>query len=236
MRYILTILLAAALALLARSQTKGFTLSKISPVVSLGQSSPFTPEIAHILDQPFHFLAAGGSCYAFESADHQYVLKFFKFHHLRPTKLQRVFSSIQYAYTQFRAETGLVYLHLQPTADHHPITIIDPTHIAHTLDLAATSCFIQRKAELAYPYISKLEPEKAQAACQQIIDLIQLIHARGFDDVDPNIETNFGFIDGQAVKIDVGPFIPATAETQFPNSKHIKALQKFSAWMKAHDI
>src|SRR5258705_119780 len=73
-------------------QPSGFQLLKIPistparpewAVPPLPSSSPLLPLINTALSQPYTFLSFGGQCYAFLSQDGQYVIKFFKMHHLQ---------------------------------------------------------------------------------------------------------------------------------------------------------
>lgn len=50
-----------------------------------------TNQIANALNQPFYYLSCGAQCYAFASKDGEYVLKVFKFHHLRPSPFSLFF-------------------------------------------------------------------------------------------------------------------------------------------------
>src|ERR1700722_4859365 len=50
--------------------------------------------LASILSQKFHYLGKGAQSYVFSSADHQYVLKFFKFKHLKPNWLTDILPAI----------------------------------------------------------------------------------------------------------------------------------------------
>ena len=44
-------------------------------------------QLGRILDQKFTYIGKGAQCYAFASADQQYVLKFFKFNGCRSDKV-----------------------------------------------------------------------------------------------------------------------------------------------------
>jgi len=51
-------------------------------------------ELAQILNQKFSYIGKGAQCYAFVSDDQLYVLKFFKFKHLKPNLLVDLIPSI----------------------------------------------------------------------------------------------------------------------------------------------
>lgn len=98
-------------------------------------------EVSQILNQPFTYLGKGAQSYAFASQDGKYVIKFFKFKHLRPSffvdilppigflnvykekqsarktrKLFGVFRSYKLAYDTDRDDSGLIYIQLNTHA------------------------------------------------------------------------------------------------------------------------
>ncbi len=71
-------------------QHGGFCLSKV--LSDLKDEFPSahvlpSPEIQALLDQPFHFIGSGGTCFAFLGADQKTVLKLFKHQHLTSQSL-----------------------------------------------------------------------------------------------------------------------------------------------------
>ncbi len=84
----LGLLLFIAVGYLCRSQTAGFTPSKIDASAFLATPQPLwhTPEqdASPLLGQPFRFLGAGAQTYAFQSEDGKTVLKFIKQSHRKP--------------------------------------------------------------------------------------------------------------------------------------------------------
>jgi hypothetical protein len=94
-------------------------------------------EVDSILNQPFNYVGKGAQSYVFASKDGKYVIKFFKFRHLRPSwiidalpewdflkdyreknrerknrLIMVVFSGYKLAYDELRNQSGIVYLHL----------------------------------------------------------------------------------------------------------------------------
>lgn len=193
-------------------------------------------DFERIVSQKFHYLGCGGQCFAFVSEDDQYVIKFFK-HKIRkpmssfllkslPTpfetirtrklgkilsKLDRDFGSYKLAYEELPQETGLLYIHLNKTKGlNRQITLYDKLNIAHQIDLDGIEFILQKKADMAYPYLAHLVQEnklkQAQAAIDSLVDVIVSRCHKGIFDEDAKIHRNFGFIQGQAVVIDVGRF------------------------------
>ncbi|MDN3506483.1 MAG: hypothetical protein P0S96_04565 [Simkaniaceae bacterium] len=219
-------------------QTKGFRLQKIQAELPHNPDwETALPEdcdlqrLQNILSTPFYYLNSGGESYAFVSKDDQYVLKFFKLHHMRPKnledaflpsplrtkyqllrtkKLTTLFSSCKLAYEKFRKGSGLVYLHLNAT-DHlkTKLTFYDAIGALHTLDLDSVPFALQEKAALAYPTITALaEAKELEAAKHRLSSLIELIKTRcqaGLSDHDPRAR-NFGFIGEEAIEFDLGSF------------------------------
>lgn len=204
-------------------ETDGFTIAKIRP------SHAFHPEWevgggslpSDILKQPFYYLDSGGQCFAFLSADGQYVLKFFKNHFRsvfplsakkqakREKKLLRDFTSYTIAFQELREECGLLYLHINPTEHlQKRVSIVDKLGIQHELSLDQHAFILQKRADLVYPYFERLiqrgEKEEARAAISALVALIADRCQKGIFDEDARIHRNFGFIDKQAILIDVG--------------------------------
>lgn len=207
--------------------------------------------IEQILSQPFTYLAGGGSCYVFESRDGKYVLKLFKHHHLDPLpwlqrfpipsgvrnalekrekKRERIFASCKSAFEQMRDLTGLVFVQLNKQKKiHTPLLLIDKLGIQYEIPSHEVEFLLQKKAEMAYSHIDRLmmkqDLEGAREALVQLSSLMHEVARRGFKDLDPNVETNFGFVENQAVKIDVGPFVPGVTK---------RPANRLKKWLKIH--
>ncbi len=187
-----------------------------------------------IFDQKFSYLASGGQAYAFVSADGKYVIKFFKHHLRRlpfwlkilplpenlavrrdGTKAKRLrkflrdFTSYKLSYEQLPKETGVLYVHLNKTDTlKTKVQIIDKLKIEHTIDLDGIEFVVQKRADLVFPYLAKLiengEIERSKRCIRSILDLVENRCAKGIYDEDPRLHRNFGFVDDQAIVIDVG--------------------------------
>lgn len=191
---------------------------------------------ASILQNKFYYFARGLQSFVFISADQKYVLKLFNNQHQRAItwlsylpsfdsidpwkkkqleihsqKLKKTFESYAIAYTDLKAETGLIYLHLFKTACfHHPLTLVDNLGIEHQMDPDQMGFLIQKKALLAYPsldvWIAQGQIEEAKAGLRNLIQGFITLSQKGIRDSDPLIRTNVGFLDSQPLFIDVGPF------------------------------
>lgn len=218
-------------------KTGGFTVATIDTQIPYSerwetQSLPFDEEenIRQILSQPFHFLAQGGQSYAFLSHDQKTVLKLFKLNHGLPDSLvervpwrfkyletreerfRSIFRSCKLAYENLKNETGLLYLHLNPTQKkHHPLQIIDNLGIVHTIDLDSTSFLLQKKADLAVTrirsQIAKRDIEGAKKSIHTLLCHFHTLCKKGIRDTDSDLRRNYGYVEDLPISVDVGSFI-----------------------------
>ena len=228
------------LALFAQKKTDGFTKASITPHHPFDPRWEITPlsaaalgEVQYVLGQSFTYLGCGGQSHIFESSDGKYVIKFFKqrvfemplwveygpFTQYRDKKrLKRIdkkerdFTSYKVSLEELQGETGVIFVHLNPSQDlQKKLVIQDNLHIQHEIDLDHMDFIIQRKGELSLERISRLMQEgnvdSAKRSVESLLDLIVIRSKKGFHDRDPNIRTNCGFLGEYAIKIDVGRFV-----------------------------
>lgn len=191
-----------------------------------------------ILSQPFKFLDRGGQSYVFISQDQKTVIKFFKkqynisdgliqaidsflpaslkkyrfeFLKTRQERFYPIFKSCKIAVEYLKDETGIIYLHLNPTRDLPFLEVVDNLGISHKLNLNTTSFLIQGRAELIF---SKMEERLArhdvEGAKQLIRNIFEYIYKRsqkGICDTDNGLKRNYGYIDDKAISLDVGSFV-----------------------------
>lgn len=194
-------------------------------------------QIAAILDQSFAYLGKGCQAYVFESADEQYVIKFFKHQRFRPQawidwltfippvkdyqlqkaeekkeKLDKVLTSWKIAFEELKAETGVVYVHLNKSDEwQKAVAIRDKLGLHHDVDIDQTEFLLQRKAVMLCPSIDQLVKEERGAEAELLLDrlLVMLLseYSRGYADNDHALMQNTGVLDGFPVHIDIGQFI-----------------------------
>lgn len=218
--------------------TDGFSVARISHNLDTPppSTSPLSADLSEILSQPFTYLASGAQSYVFASQDGRYVIKFFKFHHLRipqwlnalPTPsflqaykrkkiqkkqraLKKHFESYEIAASLLQKETALIALHLYATTDlHSSIHLIDKIGIHYVLDANSLAFVIQRKGVSFYEALLKdIESNQLLQAKERLSHLLQLSITRcqkGVGDLDPDFSTNFGVIDGEIAELDTGRF------------------------------
>jgi hypothetical protein len=228
---------------LCHQATDGFTILKISSKLPFNTDWEITDlqseknkSVAAILTQKFYYLNKGAQSYVFASEDGKYVLKLFKFHHLRLPffidycplpeflekwriqrrlkkfeQLNKDFLSYKLAYDTLKDETGLVFLHLNRSKGlQQKLILVDRLNIEHRLESDDFAFLIQKKAQLVCPTIQILMENQnlpaAKKAIESLINLVVLRLKKGIDDLDPNLTKNYGFVEERAIQIDCGRF------------------------------
>jgi hypothetical protein len=124
-------------------------------------------------------------------------------------RLLKLFNSFKIAYEKLKSETGLLFVHLNKT-NHlkQSVLLIDKLGISHTYDLDNLEFAIQFKANLFYSelqtLIDKGQIPAAQERLSSLIGLFRSFDAKGLLDLDPILSRNFGFVQGKAIRIDLG--------------------------------
>lgn len=198
--------------------TWGFTIARLRTSKPLGPSIGVDPYL--ILKQKFYLKDQGGQSYVFISADEKYVLKFFKdmprpwipfkkYQQKKLGKLTRTLNGYHLAFDRLQQETGLLYLHLSPTATPLPTTLVDRLHIEHPIDLSSVYFVLQKRATPVSVF--------SESTVSQVSKLLQKRASCHIADHDPRLQTNLGWIDGQLAFIDPGRFVEdANASAEFP--------------------
>jgi len=220
----------------------GFSLSRIACVPPKEGNELPAPtcmelqELKEICSNHFSYLGKGFQAYVFVSGDKKYVLKLFKYYHIRPvswlkniplpppiativkeqldhrqSRCNLTLQSYKITHDLIPEECALVYLQISPTASFHQnVTITDRIGRTYTLDLANYGFMIQRRADLIYPAIeSWIEKNKLDEAKKFIHSLITLLvkrNLKGVQDQDPDLHKNAGIVAGKPAFIDVGSF------------------------------
>ncbi len=188
--------------------------------------------IDQILNQKFSYIGKGAQCYAFGSEDGNYVLKFFKFKHLRPSwlayllppgeyktnyfaikekKLKSVFDAYDLAYREDKDNAALIYLHLVPVDGFHKQAIVfDKMGIERKIDLNPTVFLIQRKGVTLRTRLNQLLSEghvgQAKQSIDQILNMYISEYKKGIYDRDHGVMVNAGFIGNHPFHLDAGKF------------------------------
>ncbi len=194
-------------------------------------------DIKKILSQPYKYIGKGAQSYAFQSLDHLYVLKFFKFKHLTPNwfvelfppfppfstyrenqairkrkKLYSVFEGYHLAYETHQEASGLIYIHLNSTHDlQQHVTVIDKIGLKRIIDLDAMPFILQYKAkttrQLIVEALTQDNVGQVEYYIRQIIDLYLAEYQKGIYDKDHGVMHNTGFIGLAPIHLDVGKLV-----------------------------
>lgn len=219
-----------------------------------------------ILQQPFFYLGKGAQLYAFKSADGLYVIKFMRLerrrhaawllqwplpHFLkqklatveqkRRQKLGKEVCSYGLAWDKLKEACGLVALHLDASLNEpRPLQLYDKSGVLQKVDLSRTCFILQKVAAPFYPtlqkWIAQGQFETVKRAIDQLLSLLAKRCACGLADKDPDLRTNFGFLDNSPVQIDIGRF-SIDLSKQKPNAslnELIRVTDPLKRWLHQH--
>lgn len=221
-------------------------------------------ELKAALDQPFSYLESGSQSYVFVSEDNNYVLKFFKHKKWRMNPLYEklplpktlaekrdrwkrkkketvasTFESCKIAYTIFKNETGVVFVHLNKKHPfNHIIILKDQIGLKHHIQLGDVEFVVQKKAIPTGKHLLSLKKEgktqEAKEALRELLAFTEMRAKKGFSDKDPHLIRNFGFINGQAIELDIGGFHqdPKKDLEYFYNHELKKIHHKILPWLQ----
>lgn len=221
--------------------TDGFGVDKMTYEMPHNPSWEVAPlsekekaEVDAILNQPFTYIGKGAQSYAFTSADDKYVIKFFKFRHLRPSwmidalpewdflkeyreknrerknkLITVVFSGYKLAYDELKSESGIVYLHLNRTQHlSKKLTVYDKLGLKWEIDLDSIVFVIQEKAKTTRSVLAEALKNNdiplVEKRVTQIIDLYLHEYSKGIYDIDHGVLHNTGFVGDKPIHLDVG--------------------------------
>lgn len=218
-------------------------------------------ELDSIFNQTFSFFGKSTHAYLFLSEDQKYIIKFLKPHASRlkswmvyiplsfnpyyqesRQKLEeqkKIFTAYKTAFTELKEETGLVYLHINPTRIlNKKLSIFDKNRKNFIVDLDKTSFYIQKRAQLIYPRISELmrigDIEHAKNIITSVFSLIDFLGKKGVCDEDLTLYKNFGIIDDKAVQLVISK-LKINSHTDYANSYKQKIsiiTEPFRRWIK----
>lgn len=191
-------------------------------------------EIKSVLNQKFHYIDKGAQSYAFSSEDNQFVLKFFKFKHLKPhwfiemlpsfspinhfkehtrlrkqRKLEGVFEGYEIAYACNKEGSQLIYLHLNPTDYLNQKTVVvDKLGREHSIEMDQIVFLLQKKGEPLRECLKRALDKGDLLAAQNDLKLILNMYVteyqKGIFDRDHGVLQNTGIIHSQPFHLDVG--------------------------------
>ena len=213
-------------------------------------------EIRKILQQRYTYLGKGAQSYVFASEDDRYVVKFFKFKHLRPNffdsffsdgektaRKQRLWQSIfeghDLAYTRRKEETGLIHVQLLPTKMFgQTMQVEDKLGLVRTIALDQVVFVLQKKT---IPTRTVLTDAMARGDLVQVkqkitalFDLYKSGYKEGIYDRDHGVMHNTGFYGDTPIHFDVGKMAdePKMRQQHVWKEDLAKVAKKFHIWLK----
>lgn len=237
--------------------TDDFRLSNIAqemPYQQAWELPAMTPSeeafVQKLLSQKYYYIGKGAQSYAFASEDDRYVLKFFKFKHLRPSwfqemlpsigplkdykekqtarkqrKLYGVFDGYKLAYDVDKEASGLHFVQLN--VENNPqrtITVTDKIGLERTVELASVPFVLQDKGRTLRDVIRKLlvrgDVVIAQKRFNQILDMYASEYAKGIFDHDHGVMCNTGFVGDRPLHLDVGKLMRNMGMLQKDVARH----------------
>ncbi len=202
-----------------------------------GQTPEEIKETEAALSQSYRFLGGGGQCFSFASQDGKYVIKFFKQKKIQKgsrAKRERVFSAFRLSFDRLSEETGIFYIHLNPTGHlDKTLAFAAPDGNEHLLNLDGLQFVIQKKATLANHHLEDLMAKRdldgAKQAIDQLLSLWLNLHQKGVYNRDPNFQNNYGFVAEKPMVIDVGRIASSTKSKQEELARFTKEFRIYLA-------
>lgn len=216
---------------------------------------PPNSEILQILAQPFFYLSQGGQSTVFESQDGKYVLKLFRY---RPTlfpiihkfknlihrkkqqdfksKMEKTFNAAHLAYAEASDFTQVVYCHLNLSKDLLPKIQLNADRIYH-IDLDQYRFVLQKKVDSFKEALlsAQSNPDQMRQLIDSLISLLVKRSALNIRNTDPNLEPNFGFLNGNAVELDFGNYVKIVPNPETRKREIENYLNRFAHWLEKND-
>ncbi len=232
-RFILFLLFFLSIPFALKELTDGFRLAKLQfdfPAESRWDL-PLDPSVLAVLSQPFNYLGKGTQSYVFESKDGKYVVKMLRFDRKRgEKKVLLLFEAFRMAYEHLREETGLLYVHLNPSSKTLPLLHVkDPMGRSLKIDLDSIRFAVQKKGVAFEKALlgARNDPPSMEKMLSQFLHLLEERSAKGIWNKDPSLARNFGFLGTRAIEIDFGSYRLGERE----ESEVIRYSKKMRRWL-----
>lgn len=221
-----------------------------------------------IFDQPFKYLGKGRQSFVFVSQDDKYILKFIKCQRInvsdiyakfplppflnkkrqanmaeREDRLARHFTSMALAYDPLKEQTGLLFLHIEPTREvQKMVTLIDKLGFSHNVEIDTVPYALQIKAQKVGAVLGKLWKKRnipeLTKRLDQLIDLF--IERASFGIINPDSSlvqrNNIGYTPTRAIYIDIGTFKRSKRSSDPAYlRKDFQKLKPIIRWLKSRD-
>ncbi len=197
---------------------------------------------SEILKQRFTYLGRGGQLTAYESADHQYVIKFFNPRNSlfnRRKNLEKNFKRYAMSLKDLKEETGVVYNHFDPsTVLNQSVEVVGRKGKVYQIKLEKYPFVLQKKVELVLPYLDKLYKEgriaEAKEATRQVYALFLSRTKKGYRDHSQRLAINYGFYNGKAVQLDPGRIRKDKSVAQNPQKEMQRITRNIKKYLSGY--
>jgi hypothetical protein len=243
--------------------TEGFDPHTViaSPLQFVQCTTPFDGEVAEAISRSYSYGGSGSQSFCCISDNGRYVVKFFKsmrqkdrfYEYLffpsyrkairkrRDEANQAAHMSSIIAHKELQSETALLALHLgtEPCTTKR-LTVRDRLGRLHMIDLNRANFVIQKRAIPTSEWLTKAraagQHDRAADFLKELFTLV--VHRRrlGYNDKDPHLIRNFGYLDGKAVEIDIGGFYidRKKDERYFIKYELPKISKKLLPWLRSN--
>jgi hypothetical protein len=217
--------------------TDGFRISRIEGFERMGKERGFSEEAALALSQPYFYLGRGRQCFAFQSEDGQYVIKFPRLDRYRNRLLfracpfdlfktsinqrlkshahrkEKLFTSFEISCDELQEDTAIVAMFNAPK-NGKKLEITDRLGRVFWLSLENTGFILQRKLRLFRDVfqeaLAKGDRSAIDCILEQFLEVVTRIADKGILSKDGSFLNNFGFDKTRCFQIDVGSFYRPT--------------------------
>ena len=230
-------------------------------VYSIHQSKKYIVSCKGVSDQPFplsakqnfYFLTKSSSSIVFASDDGSSVFKLFinkpfsksswreyipllsdlskmrKFYRARKAK----FEACCNAEKLMPRDTGILYYHLTPT-DHlrEKITLHGDHGAIFNINLDEAEYYIQKKATVSSDYFKTAPLEQAKESLRKLLVFTKQRYNEGIVMIDLQLESNFGFINDEPVRLDIEHLKQDPKWAQNHHKHFAEQTALFRSWLK----
>ncbi len=216
---------------------------------------PISPQLVKSIDaclsKPFHYIAQGSTSQVFSSQDESIVIKiplkkkstskysgYFPFIGPLSSYRKRLKEKLKFAkacvntYALVRDESAILYYHFSGKSRIKGMVKLGNKEF----DLSQEDYFIQKKAIVAEDYLKNLiNSNQLDQACASISDLLNFAISfcqQGILMVDLQFTSNFGFIDGLPVRIDIEHICIQESWKKNYKPHLLEQLKDFERWLK----
>lgn len=199
---------------------KGPGTQNFSKKLISNSQDPLSREGATILAQPFYYWGKGSQFYVYLSNDHRYVLKIPRASKVRESLIDRMIgrtvrkanllTSMQIAQKHLAMQTALIVVHTEKLNDPIPsVLLYDHLHRGRRVDLNSVPFALQKYEHLLSSALTEaVDHNESKKILIAFLDLILLENKKGWMSTDSAFWLNFGYENGNALRLDVGSYVP----------------------------